>query len=204
MLARERQLALFDEKSKRAAVYTDFQDQLGDGTIVDLPWVAVGTNWERFKAKARAYLRDHEDHVALQRLHRNKQLTPDDLLALEEMLIESGAGSEADIARAKEESQGLGLFIRSLVGLDRESAAQAFSQYLADTAYTATQIDFINLIVEHLTENGVMEARRLYESPFTDHAPRGPDMIFPDADVNQLIVILDEVRSHALPTPTVA
>lgn len=59
----------------------------------------------------RAYLRDHEDHLALQRLRRNHQLTPDDLTALEEMLIGSGAGTQADIARAKEEAHGLGLFV---------------------------------------------------------------------------------------------
>ena len=29
--------------------------------------------------RARAYLRDHEDHLALQRLRRNHQLTRDDL-----------------------------------------------------------------------------------------------------------------------------
>ena len=120
------------------------------------------------------------------------------------MLIESGAGTEEDIARAREEAHGLGIFIRSLVGLDREAAAGAFSEYLVDTAYTATQVDFVKMIIEHLTENGVMEARRLYESPFTDRAPQGPDVIFPDKDVDRLIVILDQVRAHALPTPTVA
>ncbi len=40
--------------------------------------------------------------------------------------MESGAGSEEDIARAREESHGLGLFVRSLVGLDREAATAAF------------------------------------------------------------------------------
>jgi type I restriction enzyme R subunit len=36
----------------------------------------VGTNYERFRAKARVYLREHESHVAVQKLRRNKQLTP--------------------------------------------------------------------------------------------------------------------------------
>jgi hypothetical protein len=49
-----------------------------------------------------------------------------------------------------------------------------------------------------------MEARRLYESPFTDYAPRGPDVMFSDEDVNGLIVILDEVRAHAAPAVSVA
>lgn len=58
----------------RAIVYANFADEVGEGTIVDLPGVMPGTDWERFRAKARAYLRDHEDHLALQRLRRNHQL----------------------------------------------------------------------------------------------------------------------------------
>ena len=62
------------------------------------------------------------------------------------------------------------MFIRSLVGLDREAAKQAFSQFLSGGA-TANQVEFVNLIVDYLTENGVMDPRRLYESPFTDMSP---------------------------------
>ena len=115
------------------------------------------------------------------------------------MLLESGAGTEADIARAREESHGLGLFVRSLVGLDREAATAAFDRYLSDTTFSANQLRFVNLIVEHLTANGVMEVARLYESPFTDHAPQGPDMIFTDDQVDGIVTILDEIRDHALP-----
>lgn len=47
-------------------------------------------NWDRFRAKAAAYLKEHEDHVALQNLRRNKQLTAADLAALGDMLVASG------------------------------------------------------------------------------------------------------------------
>ena len=49
-----------------------------------------------------------------------------------------------------------------------------------------------------------MEPARLYESPFTDHAPQGPDMIFTEDEVDGIVAILDEVRDHALPDVTVA
>lgn len=201
---RLRTLVRFIEKAKRTPIFTDFEDELGDGTIVDLPGVSVGTNPERFRAKARAYLRDHEDHVALQRLRRNRPLTPEDLSALEQMLIDSGSGAPEDIATASEQSHGLGLFVRSLVGLDREAATEAFADYLVGTTYSAAQIHFVNLIVQHLTDNGQMEARRLYESPFTDNAPQGPDMLFADQDVDRIILILDQVRANASPMTTVA
>lgn len=75
---------------------------------------------------------------------------------------------------------------------------------MSDTAFSAAQIRFIQLIIEHLTANGAMEVARLYESPFTDNAPQGPDMIFTDRQVDDIVVILDDVRHRALPDVTVA
>lgn len=201
---RVRGLVRFMDKAKRATLYSDFEDELGEGSVVDLPGVTPGTNWERFRAKARAYLRDREDHLALIRLRRNLQLTPEDLSSLEAMLVESGAGGEADIARAREESHGLGLFIRGLIGMDREAATAAFDRYLSDTTFSADQIRFVQLIVEHLTANGFMEVSRLYESPFTDNAPLGPDTIFTEEQVNDIVIVLADVRNHALPDVAVA
>ena len=120
------------------------------------------------------------------------------------MLLESGAGTEADIASA---TRGVPRPrpVRPLAGrLDREAATAAFDRYLSDTTFTANQLRFVNLIVEHLTANGVMEVARLYESPFTDNAPHGPDTIFTEAQVDDIVTILGEVRDRALPDVTVA
>lgn len=68
------------------------------------------------------------------------------------------------------------LFVRSLVGLDRAAAMEAFTNFLENATYSAGQLDFLNLIVEHLTANGTMEDARLHESPFTDRAPTGPGL----------------------------
>lgn len=201
---RLRSLLQFLEKAKKVVVYTSFQDELSEATLVDLPGITPGTNWERFRAKAAAYLKQHQDHVALQRLRRNKPLTPADLDALEQMLVDSGAGEPADIAKAKEESQGLGLFIRSLVGLDRHAAFEAFATYLDGTAFTADQIRFVNLIIDELTSNGMIEPARLYESPYTDHAPTGPETVFSEAEVDDIVDILNTVRANALPANGVA
>ena len=45
-----------------------------------------------------------------------------------------------------------------------------------------------------------MEPKRLFESPYTDHAPTGPDFVFPDADVDVIIEILDGIKQSALPS----
>ena len=198
---RVRSLVKFLPKGERKIVYTDLADELGESSEIELRGISIGTNWERFKAKARAYLREHEDNIALHRLRLNRQLTPTDLEALQGLLEASGAGTAADIEKAAQESNGLGLFVRSLVGLDRAAAAEAFSEFTAGSDLSADQLRFIELIIEHLTANGTMPARRLYEAPFTDFAFGGPEVLFVDADVTRLIGLLRRVDSTASDDP---
>ncbi|MCK9397118.1 MAG: DEAD/DEAH box helicase family protein [Methylobacter sp.] len=191
-----RALVKLIEKGKKNVVYTDFEDELGDETPIELPQVGIGMNLARFREKARQFLRAHESHVSLQRLRRNQPLTPSDLTELEHMLLEAGGSLEL-INQAKEQSHGLGIFIRSLIGLDRETAKLAFSEFISGTTATPNQIEFINLVVQYLTENGVMEPDRLYESPFTDINPLGPEGVFSSTKVDRIVQVLVEIRQTA-------
>jgi type I restriction enzyme R subunit len=114
------------------------------------------------------------------------------------MLTASGVGGAGHVQKATKESNGLGIFVRSLVGLDRETAKQAFASFLSGKTLGANQIEFVNLIVDHLTEHGVMSAALLYESPFTDLTPHGPDGLFTSDQVDELIGVLNRIRETAL------
>lgn len=184
-------------KGQKKIVYTNFEDEIGDGTTVNLPQVTAGLNMAKFKEKARVFLKEHESHISLQRLRRNQPLTASDLVELEKMLIEAGGSSEL-IGEAKEKSHGLGLFIRSLVGLDHEAAMQAFSEFINGTTATPNQIEFINLVVQELTQSGVMEPDRLFEQPFTNLHSAGPMGIFPQATVLQIVQVLEGIRERAV------
>jgi type I restriction enzyme R subunit len=128
----------------------------------------------------------------------NEPLTKTDLQELERMVTASGLANPEHLAKAKTESNGLGLFVRSLVGLNREAAKQALNGFISGKTLTANQIEFVNLIIDHLTEHGVMDAGLLYESPFTDINPQGPDGVFNSAQVDQLVSLLGEVRQRAI------
>ncbi len=192
-----RSLVQLIDREHRRTIYTDFEDELGTESAVELPGFTRGTDNARFRDKARLFLREHLDHVAIQKLRMNKPLTSSDLVELERILAESGLGGENDVRRAVEESHGLGLFVRSLVGLDRGAAKESLAGFIAGQTLSGNQIEFINLVVDHLTEHGIVEPRALYESPFTDLTPRGPDVLFTPGQVDELMRALDAVRAMA-------
>ena len=46
-------------------------------------------------------------------------------------------------------------------------------------------------------EHGVMEAKLLYESPFIDVAPQGPDSLFTSLQVDEPVAVLARIRATA-------
>ena len=181
------------EKTKRPLVYSDFEDEMGDSAGVELPQIGA-VDFARFKKKARHFLLEHQDNLTLQKLRRGKPLTPTDLQQLNDMLIQAGVGDQKQIEQAVETSNGLGRFIRSLVGLERAAVAEAFSEFVTAGATSADQIEFVEMIIEHLTEKGVMDPKLLYESPFTDIAPSGPEQVFSIERTDKLIDVIDRIN----------
>jgi type I restriction enzyme R subunit len=84
------------------------------------------------------------------------------------------------------------------VGLDREVAKGLFNEFLVGTTYNANQIEFINLIINQLVDHGIVDVGLLYESPFTDIAPTGPDALFTAEQVNRIMQLLEEIKLSAL------
>ena len=194
---RLRSLVGLIEKSQRKIVFTDFRDELGADREIELPGIGSSVDLERFRAKARSFLRAHQDHISIQRLRLNQPLTQVDLPELESMLMAAG-GSPEEIARAATASEGIGLFIRSVVGLDREAAKQAFNEFLTGSTVNSTQIEFIDVIINHLAEHGLMDPGLLYKSPFIDFSAKGPEGVFASSQVDGLISVLREIRKTAV------
>ncbi len=192
---RLRRLIKLIERESRAIVYTDFEDQIGQGTTIDLPAVGSGADKARFLMKVRHFLKQHENHITLLKLRRNEQLTPQDLAELERIFREEGIAEDDDLERIKSEAGGLGLFIRSLVGLDREAAKQALNEFIEGRS--ANQIEFVDMIIDYLTERGSMDPSLLYEAPFTDFDDEGVNGVFSFEEAKKLVAALTDIRDHA-------
>jgi type I restriction enzyme R subunit len=84
-----------------------------------------------------------------------------------------------------------------MVGLDREAATRALNSFVAGKTLNANQLEFVNLIVTHLTKRGVMDPALLYAPPFTCYAPQGPDALFSAAEMDAIFHVLAQVRATA-------
>ncbi|MGO2615766.1 MAG: DEAD/DEAH box helicase family protein [Brevibacterium aurantiacum] len=196
---RVRELVRFAKGKRQNPIYTDFVDELRENESSSLPAHEPGLNIDRLRDRARAYLNEHKNHLAVQKLMRNQQLTEADLEALKSILVDGGVGDEMSIQAAAETADGLGLFVRSLVGLDRQAVMELFGEYLDDSRFSAIQIEFVRQIIDELSTNGVVERGRLFEEPYTDIYSGDVFELFPGGALATIGARLDEVRDRAQP-----
>jgi type I restriction enzyme R subunit len=91
-----------------------------------------------------------------------------------------------------------GRFVRSPVGLDRAAVSEVFSEFLSAGTATAAQIEFVNMVIEHQTDQGIMEPALLYEHPFIDVAPIWPEKLFDEERVRRLLTKIRAVNESAV------
>lgn len=195
---RLRGLIQFIERTSSKPVYTVLDDELGSSIPVDLVDFSTGINLVQYRRKVEAWIRSNESHLAIAKLRHNKPLTPTDLIELERFVYEA---PEVESRTKFETSFGieksLPLFIRSLVGLDRGAAKEAFSHFLDGSRFSSQQIRFVEMIIDRLVKNGFVDPGQLYEPPFTAVHYEGLDGAFADADADEIVSLLDKMGRFA-------
>lgn len=150
---------------------------------------------KNYKAKAEFYIRKHQDNIAIAKLRTNQPLTESDIESLEHILWNE-VGSKDDYEKEYGHKP-LGEFVREIVGLDMNTAKEAFSRFLNDVNLDSRQIYFVNQIVEYIVHNGIMkDLSVLQKSPFTD---KGSVVeIFTDMSVwMEIRKVIDQINDNA-------
>jgi type I restriction enzyme R subunit len=91
----------------------------------------------------------------------------------------------------------LGVFIRSIIGLDITAAQEAFAEFLNNGNLKADQVTFIQNIINYLNKNGTIEPSMLFEPPFTDINDYGLNGVFDDTSAYKIISIVEHVNENA-------
>jgi type I restriction enzyme, R subunit len=179
------------EPGSGSTIVTNFSDEIGEESTIKLPGLINPNELERFRQRAKAFLRNYLGSNALQKIRLNIPVNDADLAELEEIL--SSLGPEIDSLVPSRTSTELTSFIRSLIGLDRGAAKSIFGEFLAGSSHTPEQIEFVNQIIDYLTEHGSIKLEALYEPPFKDIAPTGPNELFNPDDFEKLISSINSV-----------
>ena len=184
------------ERSKKGVIYSDFVDELGVSVEIDLPGTGgavAGNEFVQFRKKAEHFLKENLGEGVVAKVRSGQPLNDADIAELQRILVAAGIGGDETFEEASEKAGSFGRFIRSIVGLDRAAAKGVFAQFLDDKRYAKNQIEFVNLIIDELTERGVVDASRVYEAPYDMLAPTGPDDIFLEADANRIFAVLEDL-----------
>ena len=91
----------------------------------------------------------------------------------------------------------LGILIRKIAKMDRDSAYAAFSTFIAEERPNAEQIHFIEQIVDYVVENGyIKDVLNLMKAPFD--RPFKFSAIFSREEQIKLVQIINTFKRNAL------
>ncbi|MOA21592.1 hypothetical protein D3C78_1420920 [compost metagenome] len=84
-----------------------------------------------------------------------------------------------------------------MLGLDRSAAQDAFAALLQRTNLNANQINFINMIIDYLTVNGILEPGKLLDQPFVSLHQEGVYGLFDEDTVDDIVNVVQTLKEGA-------
>ena len=195
-----RGLMQFLSPQQQKSVIVNIPDVIGEVQIGRIDEFTAGLNRLRYQETVEKFVHDSESHPVVQKIMAAVPLTEADMSELEDYFYSADAtGTRADFEAVYGEQAHLGVFIRSITGLDRAAAKEKFEHYLGKKQFSADQISFIDHLINHLASGKTLIIDDLSEAPFSHIHHDAPFGIFPDNDVERLFDFLDDVNGAIRP-----
>ena len=177
-------------------VFTNFEDEFGLEEK-EHALVKGDPKLKDYRTRVQRYIREHQDHLTVRRLKNNEPVTETDIRALEDILFaEDGPIPREDYENIFGEKP-LGVLVRSVVGLSRNAAKQAFGEFLAEAPMHPDQITFLDEIVDYLVKNGTMDPKEMFNTPFTHINDQGVIGVFGENMSKKIVHIVEHVNENA-------
>jgi len=165
-----------------------------------------GLDLVEYRHRVEKVLREHfTNDPTLQRIRAGKAVRDEDLEVLTRLVLEVDDKANIKHLIQPETKQSLLDVLRGLVGLDPEAVDAAFTGFVhKHPRLSAQQLRFLQLLKNHIAQNGGIELDRLYEPPFTSLNANGIDGVFTEkGQVDEILVILEafQPRRAAGSTP---
>lgn len=191
-----RELVQYLESSSRAIIYTNLIDS---DITVTFNEPDISSNYgHSYRRRVESFIRENKHQLTISKLLTNEPITTQELKLLETILFDGEERGTYDDFIKEFGAEPLGVFIRSILGLDVLVAQEAFAEFLQAGNLRADQMTFIQNIISYLTKNGTIEPSMLFEPPFTDMNDQGLLGLFEDGDAHKVISIIERINENAL------
>ncbi|KQT36555.1 DEAD/DEAH box helicase family protein [Methylophilus sp. Leaf414] len=193
-----RDLIKYLDKETQPIVETNFEDEIDFIGVKQHDLIPAYGRLQSYKDRVESYVRDHSNHLVIQKLKTNKPITETEVNTLETILFDgTTVGTKQDYVETYGDKP-LGVFIRSIVGLDANSAQEVFAEFIQAGNLKADQMTFVNNIISYLTKNGMIDNAMLFEPPFTNIHQDGLVGVFDEASAKKVIQLVSAVNDNAL------
>lgn len=195
---RLRELTKFVEpKVGRDDVFTHFEDLLIAEDAKEYNIIQADPRLRDYRTRVQRFIRQNQDHITIRRLKNNEPISAKDIQALEQILFSEGGPIPRDeFENIYGSEKPLGVLVRTITGLSRRAAKEAFAEFLATHPLTADQMSFVDEVVNHIVQNGVMEPEVLFETPFSNYHTQGVAGILGE-DAKELISLIKSINANA-------
>ena len=128
----------------------------------------------------------------LQKIKQGRPVSQKDLEDLCSLVLTQEPGLDLhDLAEYFPQAGGLDRAIRGIIGMDAAAVHERFTTFVqAHPNLASHQIKFLDLLQNHIAKYGSIEIAQLYEPPFTTLHNDGPDGLFDEPLVDELLDII--------------
>lgn len=133
-------------------VWTIIESNFQDSTIVKEGGSSPRPRFKNYKQRVIDYLCENSWKGAIYKVKNLIQLNNDDIKELEHILCDE-LGTKEDYDGISNEMS-FGVFVRSIVGIDKEKIMSLMSEYQNQYNFNSRQQEFIHQIVDFVLENG--------------------------------------------------
>jgi len=191
-----RELVQYLDIRGREPIYTDIEDS--EISISNREPNLTSNYGAIYRKRVESFIRENKLQLTISKLSTNQPITVDELKILEQILFDgTERGTKEDFVKEYGEAP-LGVFIRSIIGLDVKAAQEAFAEFLLAGNLRADQMTFIQNIISYLTKNGTIQPSMLFEPPFTDVNDQGLMGVFDDGASQKIISIVEHINDNAI------
>ena len=126
-----------------------------------------------YKERVIDYISNHRNHPVLEKIHSMQQLSPADILALEQICWKELGTKEEYQNYIKRGGMICGdsvaAFIRSIIKIDRTKALELYSKFLNNSPLNPEQEEYVKCVLDYVCSNGDISPAVLYkEEPFSE------------------------------------